>query len=82
MWNDAAYDVFESRNILPVSDWSKECCFVGIRKSFVTQLLVQGTSWGQQTEGKGKEEEDEIWSCSAERSSPARASVCIVVHWY
>ena len=61
LWKDARYDVLESRGILPVSDWTNECCFVGIRESFVTQILVQGTSWGQQTEGKGEEEKDEIW---------------------
>ena len=51
----------ESRGILPVSDWTKECCFVGTRESLVTQLLVQGTSLGQQMEGKEEEEKDELW---------------------
>ena len=40
--NDATYDVCESRGILPVSEY---CC-VGIRESFVAQLLVQGSNWG------------------------------------
>ena len=47
LWKDATYDVFESRGILPVSDWSQEYCFVGIRESFVAQLLVQGSNWGR-----------------------------------
>jgi hypothetical protein len=58
---EGRHDVFESRGNLSVSDWTNERCFVGIRESFVTQILVQGTSWGQQTEGKGEEEKDEIW---------------------
>jgi hypothetical protein len=75
LWKDATYDVFESRGNLSVSDWTKERCFVGIRESFVTQILVQGTSWGQQTEGKGEEEKDEIWKkffmqCGAKLTSP------------
>ena len=34
---------------------------MGIRESFVQQLLVQGSSWGQQAEGNTEEEGDEIW---------------------
>ena len=32
LWNDATYDVFENRGILPVSDWTNERCFAGIRE--------------------------------------------------
>ena len=46
LWNDATYDIFEKRCILPVADWSDECCFVAIRESFVKQVLVKGSSWG------------------------------------
>ena len=75
MWNDATYDVFENRGILPVSDWTAECCFIGIRESFVTQLLVQGSSLGEQLEGKSEEERDVIWNkfimqCGANLTSP------------
>ena len=48
LWNDATYDIFEKRCILPVADWSDEGCFVAIRESFVQQLLVKGSSWGEQ----------------------------------
>ncbi|WP_353239706.1 hypothetical protein [Limnohabitans sp.] len=51
LWNDATYDIFEKRCILPVADWSDECCFVAIRESFVQQLLVKGSSWGEQLDG-------------------------------
>ena len=75
LWKDATYDVFESGGNLSVSDWTNERCFVGIRESFVTQILVQGTSWGQQTEGKGEEERGAIWKkflmqCGADLTSP------------
>ena len=65
---------------------------MGIRESFVQQLLVQGTSWGQQTEGKTEEESDEIWKsfrmqCGAKLTSPglsvhsgARVLVLVFVH--
>ena len=48
---------------------------MGIRESFVTQLLVQGISWGEQTEGKSEEERDAIWKkfimqCGADLTSP------------
>ena len=80
MWNDATYDVFESRGILPVSDWTNECCFVGIRESFVTQLLMQGSSWGEQTEGKTEEERDAIWKKFLMQRGAKL--LCIVVHCY
>ena len=41
LWHDATYDVFENRSILPVSDWPDECCFAGIRETFVQQLQVR-----------------------------------------
>ena len=76
LWKDATYDVFESRGNLSVSDWTTECCFVGTRESFVTQILVQGTSW---TEGKGEEEKGDIWKnflmqCGAKLTSPGRSA--------
>jgi hypothetical protein len=75
LWNDATFDVFENRGILPVSDWTGECCFVGIRESFVSQLFVQGTSWGQQLEIKGEEErlvvrKKFLTQCGANLTSP------------
>jgi len=75
LWKDATYDVFESRGILPVSDWSQEYCFVGIRESFVSQLLVQGSIWGQQLENQSEEERDATWKrflvdCGANLTSP------------
>ena len=75
VWNDATLDVFENRGILPVSDWTGEGCFVGIRESFVSQLFVQGSSWGQQLENKSEEERDAVWKkiltqCGANLTSP------------
>ena len=75
MWKDATYDVFESRGILPVSDWSQEYCFVGIRESFVAQLLVQGSNWGWRSERLSEEERDATWKrflmdCGANLTSP------------
>ena len=75
MWKDATYDVFESRGILPVSDWSQEYCFVGIRESFVAQLLVQGSNWGSRSERLSEEERDATWKrflmdCGANLTSP------------
>ena len=75
VWNDATLDVFENRGILPVSDWTGECCFVGIRESFVSQLFVQGTSWGQQLENKSEEErlavrKKFLTQCGANLTSP------------
>ena len=75
VWNDATLDVFENRGILPVSDWTGECCFVGIRESFVSQLFVQGTSWGQQLENKSEEERPAVrkkflTQCGANLTSP------------
>ena len=61
LWNDATYDIFEKRCILPVADWSDECCFVAIRESFVQQLLVKGSSWGEQFDEKSPEEKAAIW---------------------
>ena len=93
VWNDAALDVFENRGILPVSDWTGECCFVGIRESFVSQPLVQGSSWGEQLEGKSEEERDAIMKkfltqCGANLTSPglsvhsgALALVLVFVHY-
>ena len=75
LWKDATYDVFESRGILPVSDWSQEYCFVGIRESFVAQLLVQGSNWGSRSERLSEEERDATWKrflmdCGANLTSP------------
>ena len=75
VWDDATLDVFENRGILPVSDWTGECCFVGIRELFVSQLLVQGSSWGQQIENNSEEERDAVWKkfltqCGANLTSP------------
>jgi hypothetical protein len=75
LWHDATYDVFEVRCILPVSDWTKECCVVGIREVFVQQILVQGSSWGDHLKGKSEEERGAIWKkflmqCAANLTSP------------
>ena len=45
---------------MPVSDWAGECCFAAVRAMWLEQLLVKGSSWGQQLEGKSQEEQDEI----------------------
>ena len=78
MWNDATYDIFEKRCILPVADWSDECCFVAIRESFVQQLLVKGSSWGEQLEDnpeeKAKIRKQFLTQCGARLTSKD-------VHW-
>ena len=45
---------------MPVSDWVGECYFAAVRAVWLEQLLVRGSSWGQQLEGKRQEEQDEI----------------------
>ena len=30
LWHDATYDVHETRGIIQISDWRRECCFVGV----------------------------------------------------
>ena len=75
LWNNATFDVFENCGILPVSDWTGECCFVGIRESFVSQLFVQGSSWGQQLDNNSEEERAVVWKkfltqCGANLTSP------------
>ena len=49
LWHDATLSVFESRRLIPVADWSGDCCFIGVRETLVQQLLVQGKSWGEST---------------------------------
>ena len=61
LWRDTAYDVLELRGIIPVSDWQGECCFAGVRETWVQQLLVNGSSWGQQLDGKPTEEQQDIY---------------------
>ena len=59
-WHDGTYNVFEQRNIIPVADYSGECCFVGVRESWVQQLYCKGFSWGEQLLDRTQEEQDEI----------------------
>ena len=61
LWQDAAYDVLETRGIMPVSDWVGECCFAVVRAPWLQQLHVRGSSWGQQLEGKSEQARDEIY---------------------
>ena len=78
LWHDTTYDVLELRGIIPVSDWQGECCFAGIRETWIQQLQVKGSSWGQQLDGKppeGNRTSTATVGSSAERRSPARASV-------
>ena len=59
-WHDATLNVLEERQIIPVADWGGECCFVGVRESWVQQLYIKGSSWGQQLENRTEEEKDEL----------------------
>ena len=52
---------FEKRCIVPVADWVDECCFVAIRESFLQQLQVKGSSWGEQMDENNPDEKDRIW---------------------
>ena len=68
---------------MPVSDWAGECCFAAIRAPWLQQLLVKGSSWGQQLEGKSEEAKGEIYrrfleQCGAKKL--AGASVCVPFH--
>ena len=45
---------------MPVSDWAGECCCAAVRAVWLEQLLVRGSSWGQQLEGKSQEEQGEV----------------------
>ena len=64
---------------MPVSDWAGECCFAAVRAPWLQQLLVKGSSWGQQLEGKSKQAKAELYrrfleQCGATQASGA--SVC------
>jgi hypothetical protein len=61
LWHDATYDVLENRGIVPVADWAGECCFAAVQEVWLQQVQVKGSSWGQQLEGKTKQEQDDIW---------------------
>ena len=75
LWKDATYDIFEKRCILPVVDWSDECCGVASREAFVQQHLVKGSSWGEQLDEqtlRRKRTFGRSSSRSAAQGSPAR----------
>ena len=38
LWHDTTYDVLELRGIIPVSGWLGECCFAGVRETWIQQL--------------------------------------------
>ena len=61
LWHDTTYDVLELRGLIPVSDWLGECCFAGVRETWIQQLHIQGSSWGQQADGKPAEEQQDIY---------------------
>ena len=53
----------------------QDYCFVGIRESFVAQLLMQGSYWGWRSERLSEEERDATWKrflldCGANLTSP------------
>ena len=60
---------------------------MGIRESFVAQLLVQGSNWGSQSERLSEEERDATWKrflmdCGANLTSPglsAHSGVLVLV---
>ncbi len=45
LWHDTTYDVLELRGVTPVSDWLGECCFAGVRETWIQQLqIIKGSS--------------------------------------
>ena len=80
-WHDASLDVFETRGILPIADWRGGCCFAAVRDSWLQQLVVRGSSWGQEMDGKEKEEQDNIWKKLLEQSGakPTSAGLSVPV---
>ena len=79
LWHDATYDVLELRSIIPVYDWQGECCFVGVRETWIQQLLVKGSKWGQQLDVKPSEEQQDIYGNLLEQRGANKTSAGLSV---
>jgi len=69
---------------MPVSDWAGECCFAAVREMWLQQLQVKGSSWGQQLEGKSKQEQDEIGQRFLEQcgAKPTSRGLSVEQSWF
>ena len=54
LWLDSTLNTLESRRLVPVADWSGDCCFIGLRETLVQQLHVTGNCWGAETKHHGR----------------------------
>ena len=74
LWHDATLNALETRRLIPVADWSGDCCFIGLRETLVQQLHAKGSCWGERFKDEEKEERyaEFLNRCGASTTSTCR----------
>ena len=86
LWLDSTLNALESRRLIPVADWSGDCCFIGLRETLVQQLHITGNCWGQKQSttaapAAGTDSPVNTWDCPEFLERVGAGPGSHEVHW-